>query len=138
MSTESVEQLLILEKAKAEALMILERAKSEAIKILGEAKVDADLTLEKARVVQRLEGLELAVNTLVTEGRLKTENDKPIILAMQANMELLNHVVNGNGKVGLSEKVRSLEGVVKSVRWMWIAIIGFTVTTLRDWIMLHR
>ena len=95
------------------------------------------LTLEKARVVERLEQLEISVNTLLTENRLKGENDKPILRAMQENIESLNHVVNGNGRVGLAEEVRGLKNVVKSVRWMWIAIIGFTVTTVRDWIILH-
>ena len=57
---------------------------------------------------------------------------------MQENIESLNHVVNGNGKVGLAEKVRNIEGLVGHVKWIWIAIIGFTANFIKDWIVNHK
>ena len=96
---------------------------------------DSNLTLEKLAINTRLEKVELILNTLVVEGRLKTESDKVIIKAIQENVESLTHIINGNGKIGLAEKVRKIEDVVAQVKWLWISIIAFSANFVKDWIL---
>lgn len=89
------------------------------------------LTLEKMKVVERLNSLESKLDILITE--LKISND-----SRDKNIDRLNHIIIGNGEKGLAERVRNLEEDETKrkdyLRITWVAIIGLACKSVWDWI----
>lgn len=89
------------------------------------------LTLEKMKVVERLNALESKLDILITELKISNESrDK--------NIDKLNHIIIGNGEKGLAERVRNLEEDEAKrkdyLRITWVAIIGLACKSIWDWI----
>ena len=88
------------------------------------------LTLEKMKVVERLNALESKLDILITE--LKIGND-----GRDKNIDKLNHIIIGNGEKGVAERVRNLEEDEAKrkdyLRMTWVAIIGLACKSVWDW-----
>lgn len=87
------------------------------------------LTLEKAKVVERLNAVETKLDVLIAELHIKNNN-------IRENVEKLNHIIIGNGEKGLSEKVRNLEEAEAKrkdyLKVTWVAIIGLACKSVWD------
>ncbi len=82
------------------------------------------LTLEKAKVVERLNTLETKFDIYIKQ--------------VQDNNEKLNHIIIGNGQQGLVDKVRNLEDEEKKrkdyLKVTWVAIIGLACKSVWEMI----
>jgi hypothetical protein len=86
--------------------------------------VSDGLTLEKAKVVERLNTLETKFDIYIKQ--------------VQDNNEKLNHIIIGNGQQGLVDKVRNLEDEEKKrkdyLKVTWVAIIGLACKSVWEMI----
>lgn len=89
------------------------------------------LTLEKMKVVERLNALESKLDILITELKISNES-------RDENIDRLNHIIIGNGEKGVAERVRNLEEDESKrkdyLRITWVAIIGLACKSIWDWI----
>lgn len=88
------------------------------------------LTLEKAKVVERLNAVETKLDVLIAELHIKNNN-------VRENIEKLNHIIIGNGEKGLTEKVRNLEDIETKRRdyskAIWGSIVVLASKSVWDW-----
>lgn len=87
------------------------------------------LTLEKMKVVERLNSLETKVDVLI--GKLEVSNKD-----RDENIKLLSHIIVGNGEKGVAERVRNLEESEnkrkKFSNAAWLAIISLACKSAWD------
>lgn len=80
------------------------------------------LTLEKMKVVERLNSLESKFDVLIAELKIKNEN-------MESNVDKLNHIILGNGQKGIAERVRNLEDS-ENKRQKVVSVFGASIIGL--------
>lgn len=90
------------------------------------------LSLEKLKIAERLTALEEQAKG--HNALLKLHNDNLIIILQThaEDIKNLKHTVHGNGSIGLNERVRAVEALIKQVRVIWVACLVFTANLVKD------
>ena len=109
-------------KSEEEALSVIEKAKTEALLTLERAKESNNLTLEKAKVVERLEKVEDCLTSLDKKIDIYISKQESLCVyhrdsteIIKENVEQLNHIIKGNGSIGLYGRVEESEKIIKYI-----------------------
>lgn len=96
-----------------------------------------DLTLEKLKVVERLNELE-KTNAVIIE-KIDTQHQmlKDLEESLASYMQKMDHIVIGNGKIGLVGKVDSLEKLRNHINFLWGAVVVAAIKSTIDYITKH-
>lgn len=98
---------------------------------------NSDLTLEKLKVSERLTTLETSVALLIQKIDHHIDHDKELMVKIDKRTEKLEHIVIGNGKIGLVGKVDSLEKLRNHINFLWGAVVVAAIKSTIDYITKH-
>lgn len=89
------------------------------LKKLRKSLMSNELSLEKLRIAERLASLEASVS----DGFKRNSEEHQSLVN---SIERFDHVINGNGSVGIKTRVDRLEQIAELRRW----ILGFLIPTV--------